>query len=642
MKVKLRCKKCKYVIEVDLRVNPLGSMKPGAKSPGCRIKIDKDSLDKILGNAYGASRDELSRIGLEIELDEWEEAQQRMELRKFLLENLRISKEEKQLKGEKYVVATEPWCLPTQKTRILTLNGLKSIEELGTEDLIIGVERGKIIFQHFNEKILGHAEILYQWKTRNMFMEVSEKHRIPILKRQRNNSFLSDMRTAKDLSKYSKFYLDTHFSFDQDIDLDLPDAFLKAVAWYITEGSLRQIRCVNPNDIRITQSKKEENRQGIMEAFKDLGLHPYLDKSGIEVYSKELSSYLSEECKRGAENKRIPFPIEDMSRRQIDLLFDTLLKGDGSKRRQEIHYYTSSSNLRNQMLLLGILRGYSPCFKIDRRRGWLPNYQLSFRRGVKTFKNADLKIRRGDFEVFCLKTRTGNFFVEQEGYVFLTGNSMGDSFRDVDLSSSEIKSMGVDELRMIPGVTMQKKVFGVTKGRDVEELKGIKFLVIIDGSGSMIGEERNLMTSKIGKALLIGKEIHDLTRKLGFDYNLVLFSDRAERVDKKRLKEFWTEVTERARYPIWNGGTRLWTALEEYKDEEYKDANLIIVSDLDISDFTESQEKIIAISKLTNSFKIIIVEAMDVDLEERKEKIKSLFPSDVNLKIMVVGVKTAS
>jgi len=326
IKVRLHCKKCGYEFEVNLRVNPLGSLKPGCKNPASGIKIDKDSLDKLLEVAKGASREELEKLGILIQISDWEDAQERLALRKFLLENLKISREKKQQRGEKYVVATEPWL-------------------------------------------------------------------------------------------------------------------------------------------------------------------------------------------------------------------------------------------------------------------------------------------------------------------------MGDSFRDVDLASSEVKSMGVDDLRMIPGVTMQKKVYGITKGRDTEELKGIKFLIIIDGSGSMISGGSDTDAGKIGKALLIGKEIYEITKKLAFEYLLALFSDRGVRVDKKRFKEFWADARERVGYGIWNGGTRLATGLDQFTEEEYKDANVVVVSDMDISDFGETKDRIIALTKLTNTFKIILIEDVAIDIEERGKKVWDMFPTDINLKIMFIGIK---
>ena len=230
-----------------------------------------------------------------------------------------------------------------------------------------------------------------------------------------------------------------------------------------------------------------------------------------------------------------------------------------------------------------------------------------------------------------------------EKYVVATEPwTMGDSFRDVDLTSSEVKSMGVDDLRMVPGVTMQKKVYGITKGRDTEELKGIRFLVIIDGSGSMISSSAGKGYAdggKIGKALLIGKEIYEITKRLAFEYLLALFSDKGIKVDKKKLGEFWADSNERASYGIWNGGTRLVSGLEQFTEEEYKDSNVVVISDMDISDFADSRDIIIKLSKLTNSFKIIVIEDISVDIEERQKKVREMFPIDINLKIMYVGVK---
>ena len=323
LKVRIRCNHCGFEIESEVQVSPLGSLKPDDQSKGAKIKIDKDTLDKILEVAQGASREELQKIGLDIDPAEWESAQERRALRKFLKENIKVSKEKRKQKGEKYVVATEPW-------------------------------------------------------------------------------------------------------------------------------------------------------------------------------------------------------------------------------------------------------------------------------------------------------------------------RMGDSFKDVDLPSSEVKSFGIEDLRLIPGVTLQKKVYGITKGREQELLKGIKFLVILDGSGSMISQ-RNLSIGKIAKALLIGKEIYEFCKKLGFDYHLVLFSDHAVRVPDKKLRAFWKDPQERASYPIWNGGTKLSEALKEFSDSEYKDANVVIISDMDIADLQETKDKITKIAQLTNSFKIILIE-QEINLSpSRVQSARELFPPEY-VKIMTIPV----
>jgi hypothetical protein len=215
---------------------------------------------------------------------------------------------------------------------------------------------------------------------------------------------------------------------------------------------------------------------------------------------------------------------------------------------------------------------------------------------------------------------------------------MGDSFRDVDLPSSEIKSMGMDELRMIPGVTLQKKVFGTTKGRDIERLKGIKFICLIDVSGSMIEGGGKASGPKIEKALLVGSEVWKLCNSFGYSFSLAVFSDHAERIPDSTLKKFWEDSAERAEYKIFNGGTKLGSGLGCFSEAEYKDANLLIISDMDIADMQEVLKKIQEIALLTNSFKIILIETRDSVSYERVENAKALFPNN-EVKIMVIEVE---
>jgi len=212
----------------------------------------------------------------------------------------------------------------------------------------------------------------------------------------------------------------------------------------------------------------------------------------------------------------------------------------------------------------------------------------------------------------------------------------GDPFKDVSLPASEIKSFGIEDLRLIPGVTLQTKEYGVMKGRSEERLKGVKFVVILDTSGSMISSQYNFVGGpKIEMALKIAKEIYEFCKQLNYEYSLALFSDRAFRVRKDRLKLFFTDKYERASYRVWNGGTRLELGLSQFQNNEYKDANVVIVSDMDIADLRETRAKIKEISQLTNSFKIILVELKSNFSGKRLKEAKSLFV-DSQVKILPV------
>ena len=213
---------------------------------------------------------------------------------------------------------------------------------------------------------------------------------------------------------------------------------------------------------------------------------------------------------------------------------------------------------------------------------------------------------------------------------------MGDSFKDVDLTTSEVKSMGVEDLRLIPGVTLQKRVYETSKGQDREVLKGIKFFNIIDVSGSMFGSRGIGKLNKIDKALMMSEESYKLCKKLGYNYNLAIFSSSARRIPQKRIKRFFESESERASYPGWNGGTTLSSALNLYKLEELKDANLVIMSDMDISDIDYTKKKLKEIGTVTNSFKVVLIEDHTILNDPRVEHTKLLFP-DKKVEILPIA-----
>jgi len=215
---------------------------------------------------------------------------------------------------------------------------------------------------------------------------------------------------------------------------------------------------------------------------------------------------------------------------------------------------------------------------------------------------------------------------------------MGDSFKDIDLGSSEAKSLGVPDMRMIPGVTLQKRVYDTTKGQAREVLKGIKFINIVDVSGSMFGDGGRGL-DKVNKALLLSDETWRLCKNLGYEFHLALFSDKAVRIPQKDIKAFFEDESERARYGVWRGGTTLTAALDCYSLDELKDANLVIMSDMDLADMDETRKKILEIAKVTNSFKILLIEYTRNITDSRIDNARGLFPNK-EVQILVVGVET--
>jgi len=219
---------------------------------------------------------------------------------------------------------------------------------------------------------------------------------------------------------------------------------------------------------------------------------------------------------------------------------------------------------------------------------------------------------------------------------------MGDTFKDIDLASSEAKSMGVEDLRLIPGVTLQKRVYEHTKGHSREVLKGIKFINIVDVSGSMFGGGYSRSSTKgtidkVHKALMMAQYTFELCKKLGYSYHLALFSDRTAKIPQREIKQFFKDETKRSKYGVWRGGTQLSSALKAYKSHELKDANLVIMSDMDLGDLEDTKKMLLKISDLTNSFKILLIEYSASINKSRIEGTKNLFPGkEVQIEVITV------
>jgi len=209
--------------------------------------------------------------------------------------------------------------------------------------------------------------------------------------------------------------------------------------------------------------------------------------------------------------------------------------------------------------------------------------------------------------------------------------TMGDKFSNINISSSEIASMGVEDMRMIPGITLKKNTYMKTRGKDRDILRGVKFINFLDVSGSMFDGSDN---KKIGKALVIAEEIYKFCKQLGFEYHLGIFSGTGQIIPSDKISSFFRDSAYRSTYSM-GGGTNLSSILDEYTDEEYQDTNLLVISDLALGDTGASIERLKHIASFTNSFKAIVVEyGAQVPSED---EIKKIFPEG-NVSILAVPV----
>ena len=145
------------------------------------------------------------------------------------------------------------------------------------------------------------------------------------------------------------------------------DLWLEFLGYFLSEGSTycRQRALVAPNGkeyrspqytVLISQSKKNvEKREKIRLCLGRLGYRFHEENAQFRITSKQLWSYLRQFGR--AREKHIPRDLLQLSPRQLKILFDALMLGDGSSTGRK--YYSSSPALIGGVLELLLKLGYS-------------------------------------------------------------------------------------------------------------------------------------------------------------------------------------------------------------------------------------------------------------------------------------------
>lgn len=343
-----------------------------------------------------------------------------------------------------------------EKTQAFTPNGIKNVDDLAVGDLVWSIDKSGNLVKTPILNIIKkqYAGLMININHKNTNQCVTPEHRVmgqkPSGKPRRYNEFT--YVEASELKKVGRFRIpttafwegkhfeniETKFLVNQD-DLHfnsklLPEsvnanALFGLIGWYVSEGSLGR-------GISIPQ-KSILNRQNIIKCFKDLGITPCNDKHGInlQVCCKPLWLFLSKFGKK-AEDKHIPNWILDCSKENLQCLFNSAVKGDGSfKQHKDLScysyrvFYTKSKCLAWQMSEIGIKLGYS-C-QISKRRTWNPaktkkslSYVVRFRNATADIEQRNLLEEEKIENVWCLQVATGNFFIVRNGIISCSGNCM--------------------------------------------------------------------------------------------------------------------------------------------------------------------------------------------------------------------------
>ena len=280
------------------------------------------------------------------------------------------------------------------QTEVLTRNGWKLFKDVTSEDEIATrqLASARLVYAKPTALMSYYYEgLMYCVEGRRLDLRVTPNHRMLTSYKNRDGSEHMRFEVAGNiLHRYNRYHLTCHWEGEETPTFTLPeyrflnggyipetrppveipmDDWLCFIGWYIAEGSIYHAGKKAPNRICIYQNIGESSDlvaavcqriAGTLGctyntyAFKDRKeIGHYLFSTQLGVYLKPLGSSL---------NKHIPRELLNVSRRQLRILFDALMEGDGTwmnREEQYGRYYTSSRRLADDVQEIAIKLGLS-------------------------------------------------------------------------------------------------------------------------------------------------------------------------------------------------------------------------------------------------------------------------------------------
>lgn len=374
------------------------------------------------------------------------------------------------------------WPCFSEDTKIMSREGFKSSDELeeGDEVLTVNPETRKIekdivirkwvkpyngSMIHFGNNRLNilvtpNHRIYYSTpKLRNKlqvrhageFLGTRTRYHIPVT--AISDGVEDDFVSLKHISSQS-----IHHSTKQLPEKVLTSDLMKLFGWYISEGSIYNPVHSRPSKGRsgsiVSISNKDiDNRTEIINVLEAFGQIANSSQPTVVTTSSIQLAELLTECGGNALEKTIPGWLLEYSPRHLRILFDTLMKGDGSTDGNHATYYTSSVKLRDRFIELCYRLGYA--VKIYERPGVdryiegrfvsKDNTKISYAIGISkiysegSFDGSDVSEINYNGNVWCIETRNQTVIAMRQGSVFVSGNSKGEG---VGLPPLEMMSTG--------------------------------------------------------------------------------------------------------------------------------------------------------------------------------------------------------
>ena len=364
----------------------------------------------------------------------------------------------------------------SEDTEVLTENGWKKYFEIGEEKIATVNPQNNKIEYHLptNRFIYDYDGEMVNIETRNTSILVTPNHK---MWRRTDKREEYELVEAKDLENSQiKFKASVDYDGDELKEFIIPatkkvlgsnnltqnqeikvnaDDFIEYLGYFLSEGGLLKETSPNFRYVHTISQKEGEKTDKIRECLDKLPFSKteYIGKDGVvrwNIYGKSLNSWLRENCGDGCDNKRIPKEFKNLSKRQLRILFDAMMLGDGSwnkmENRNSGYYSSTSSCLADDFQEIALKIGYNVAkavsYQANGNRKTCYIVHISERKEYDIRKSGERQsIRNVNYSgiVWCFEVPNHIFITRRNGKISIHGNS--ETAQEIFLSETIVPEM---------------------------------------------------------------------------------------------------------------------------------------------------------------------------------------------------------
>jgi P4 family phage/plasmid primase-like protien len=245
------------------------------------------------------------------------------------------------------------------------------------------------------------------------------------------------------------------------------DDWLALFGWYIAEGSYS--RTPRNYTVVITQ-KKRHTRDEIIQIAERAGFHAEHNGTNVRICSKQLYEYLRRFGH--AADKFIPREFLQLPKRQLKILFDALMAGDGNS--DGSAYSTISRQLANDVQEIAIKLGMGATVTANRKtRAGNTCYRVNLGKTTKhDMHRRNVHEVDYDGEVFDVTVPNHVLMVRRNGRICWSGNCAGNSQLWRDFRQRIGNWYGDDSFERADHVELANRMLEDLRGDSPQPLRG--------------------------------------------------------------------------------------------------------------------------------------------------------------------------